>query len=107
MDARAGQRLSRYLPHVIAATALVAIGPLLFVWALSASGVLRSIPVSIVVGMALSFGAAYGGAAIWRSRLSSGDLLFGELMLWGWLRRVWIERRVNGALRLLDGLQAT
>jgi putative nucleotidyltransferase with HDIG domain len=66
----------------------------------------RSAGISVALGAALSVGASWGGSAFWRSRAGSGDILFGELMLWGWLRRAWIERQLGSALRLLDGVEA-
>lgn len=101
-----GPPLARYLPQVLVATFLVAVCPLLVVWALEAAGAFHSALVSIPLGIALSLGAAYVGGAFWRSRDGSGDLLFGELMLWGWLRRVWLERKLANAVNLLDGLDA-
>lgn len=41
------------------------------------------------------------GAALWKTRPHSEDLLFGELMLWGWVQRWRIERRLAAATDLL------
>ncbi len=43
-------------------------------------------------------------AAIWTRRPGSRDLVFAELMLWGWLRRCWTERRLAQARALYDSV---
>ena len=58
----------------------------------------------MVLGIVIAFGASYVGSTLWKSRAGSGDLLFSELMLWGWLRRLWIERRITSTIALLDGV---
>jgi len=107
MDEQNEPHLTRYLPHVAAATFLVAVCPILVVGFLRADGLFQSAILSFVLGMALSLGASYGAGAFWRSRAGAGDLLFGELMVWGWLRRWSIERRLASSVRLLDGVAGT
>jgi putative nucleotidyltransferase with HDIG domain len=94
----------RFLPQVVAATLVVAVGPIAAIWALRREGVIDSPAAAIVLGTVLAFGASYVGAALWKSRRASGDLLFSELMLWGWLRRLWLERRIRSTVTLLEGL---
>ncbi|HEX2232102.1 MAG TPA: HD-GYP domain-containing protein, partial [Thermoleophilaceae bacterium] len=61
---------------------------------------------SVLLAMALSVIAASVGSAIWMRRPGSRDLVFGDLMLWGWLRRIRAERRLAHAWELLeDGVQ--
>jgi len=49
----------------------------------------------------LSFAVATCGSAYWARRPGSRDLLFRDLMLWGWLRRLRTERRLAKATELL------
>ncbi len=109
--------IGRYLCQVVAATTLVAVCPILVVWWLRTSGAVTDAPLGMAIAIALSLGASYVGAAFWETRSSSGDVLFGELMLWGFLRRLRNERRLASAVevvgsmnqaqrRLADGLTA-
>jgi len=90
-----------YLPLVVLATFLVAVCPSILVWSLRASGAVSSIWAAVGLGAALSFAASYVGGALWKTRTHSEDLLFGELMLWGWVQRWRIERRLTIATDLL------
>jgi HD-GYP domain-containing protein (c-di-GMP phosphodiesterase class II) len=96
--------LRRHLWKVAVATFLVAVCPMLLVWRLRAAGVIASAPVGMVVAMAVSLTASYLGSAFWETRDGSGDLLFGELMVWGFVRRWRAERRLASALRLLGSM---
>lgn len=84
-------RLMKYLPHVGAATFAVAVFPFLVATRLD------SIWWSVSVGVALSALASGFGSWFWSRRPRADDLVFGDLMLWGWLRRVRIERRLARA----------
>jgi len=97
---------ARYLPHVIAATLLVAVCPVAVAWFLRARGVLSSAWVCAGLAVALSCAAAFAGSAWWQRRRRSGDLMFSELLIWGWLRRLHIEHRLASATELL-GLGAS
>ena len=55
----------------------------------------------MALAIGLSLGASYVGSAFWETRTSSGDLLFGELMVWGFIRRWRNDRRLASALQLL------
>ena len=50
--------------------------------------------------VALSLAVSSAGSAYWR-RHASGDVLFSDLLLWGWLRRRRTERRLGRADDLL------
>jgi len=91
-------RLARYLWQVAAATFLVAVCPVLAVWWLRTSGTIDTAPVGMIFAIGLSLGASYVGGAFWETRTSSGDLLFGELMVWGFVRRWLNERRLAAPL---------
>ena len=94
-------RLLRYLPHVVVATLLVAALPVLIAWELESAGLIGSTVglAAVAIGFALAF--SWAGRVLWERWRGSGDLVFGELMIWGWLRRLWIERRLANAVNLL------
>jgi HD-GYP domain-containing protein (c-di-GMP phosphodiesterase class II) len=94
-------RLSRYLLPVAAATALVVVCPVLIVWWLRATGNVASPVAGVVLGMALSLSASVLGCAYWARRTDSKDVLFSELMIWGFLRRWRSERSLASARELL------
>ncbi len=93
------------LPLVIAATFLVAVAPLLLVFSLRGSGVVTSAWVGTAIGVAVSLLASSAGATYWKTRIESRDVVFSELMLWGWVQRWRSERRLTAAADLL-GLTA-
>ncbi|HEY8769811.1 MAG TPA: HD-GYP domain-containing protein [Thermoleophilaceae bacterium] len=95
-----GQGPTRYLPQVALATFAVAGLPALIVSGLQAAVRLPAIP-AIVLAMLLSVLIARLCAAIWMRRPGSRDIVFGDLMVWGWLRRMRAERRLAEAEELL------
>ncbi len=107
MSLRTTPRVNRFLPQVAVATTLVVVVPSVIGWLLRDAGVVPSELTAVVVVVALSMLFSYLGGSIWRSRSNSGDLLFSELMVWGWLRRWWKERRLATVLLLLDGVDAS
>jgi HD-GYP domain-containing protein (c-di-GMP phosphodiesterase class II) len=91
----------RYLPHVLLATAVIAGIPVALAWILIATDTVTSPLVLILVTVAVSLLAFQLGAAVWKRHSGTGELLFGELMIWGWLRRVWSEWRLDRVARRL------
>lgn len=91
----------RHLPQMVLATTLVAALPLTISLGLRASGVISGW-VSVGLAVALSCAASSAGSAFWRKRGGHGEVLFGELLLWGWIRRWHLERELANATRLLD-----
>jgi hypothetical protein len=57
---------------------------------------------STALAVAVSVAIASAEAALWTRRSGSRDLVFADLMLWGWLRRCWTERRLAQARALYD-----
>jgi putative nucleotidyltransferase with HDIG domain len=94
-------RVKRYLAHAVIATAFVLGLPAAVVWALTPAGSLTWSIVSVPVAMLLSVVVAGAGSAIWSRRPGSRDLIFADLMLWGWVRRVRAERRLAEARKVL------
>ena len=91
----------RWLPLAIVATAFVVILPALAVWAIVPPGEAALLAVSVPLGMLLSVLAANLGTALWKRTPGSRDMVFADLMLWGWLRRSRTERRLAHAETLL------
>jgi putative nucleotidyltransferase with HDIG domain len=99
-------RTERWLPHAVVATAFVVVLPALVVWKLVPHGQPALLALSVPLGMLLSVLAAAVGGAIWKRVPGSRDLVFADLMLWGWLRRLRAERRLKHAEKLLgDGAE--
>ena len=96
-----GSAPRRQLPYMLAATFTVILLPLLLVKVAESAIGFSSPLVSIAGVVALSFVIANVGAALWARQPGSRDVVFADLMLWGWLRRMRTERRVIEVSRLL------
>jgi putative nucleotidyltransferase with HDIG domain len=82
------------LPYAIAATAAVVVLPALVVLPLAPLDGALDVLVSAVLAIGLSVAAGSGCAALWGRVPESKETVFGDLMLWRWLRREIAERRV-------------
>lgn len=91
----------RALPVVLAVTAAVAVAPILLVWGLRRAGALTSSWLALTVAVVLSLAISIGLRALWARHSRGSDLLFSELLLWGWLSHRRSERRLESAARLL------
>jgi putative nucleotidyltransferase with HDIG domain len=87
--------------YVVVATLSVAVLPVLLVSAVQALGVLRSTVAAVGIAAALSVAVTIAGSALWSRRPESRELVFADLLLWGWIRRLRTERRLADARRLL------
>ena len=96
----------RYLPLVVGATLMVAVVPVVASLSLRAFGVISSPWLSMALAGALSFVASVSASACWRKRKGQAELLFSELLLWGWVRRWRQDRKLAEAAALL-GLGAS
>ncbi|HEX2233028.1 MAG TPA: HD-GYP domain-containing protein [Thermoleophilaceae bacterium] len=99
--------LARFLPRVALATfAVLGLPAIAAAW-LQAALDLHAV-LSMLCAVLLSLIAASIGSAYWMRRPESRNLVFGDLMVWGWLRRMRAERRLSEASELLgeDGLDA-
>jgi hypothetical protein len=92
-----------YFPRVALATLVVTVLPGLVAAALQAAGVIHGWLPSAAVAVVLSMALAAVGSVWWASRPASRDIVFADLMLWGWLRRVRTERRLASARGLIGG----
>jgi hypothetical protein len=97
--ARTQLRLIRYLPYAVLATCAVTALPIGLVAAL---GVLDSAPLAISLSIAASIGIAAAGSWLWARHPGARDLVFGDLILWGYLRRLRSERTIPQMIELLE-----
>ena len=86
---------------MVVATVAVMVLPAVIVGALGALGVISSVWIGVALSALLALAATSLGSAFWRRR-ATGDALFSDLLLWGWLRRGRMERRLGRADDLLD-----
>lgn len=86
---------------MLGVTLAVAGAPIALVWSLRASGAVSSPLIGIAIGMAVSLLVSQLGCRLWGRRDGSGDVLFSELLLWGFLQRRRSERRLASALAML------
>jgi putative nucleotidyltransferase with HDIG domain len=91
----------RLPPKVIATTTLIGVAPVAAVWGLRAAGVLGSFVECAAFGALLSLFICSVAARVWERSDRAGDVLFGDLMLWGWIRREYQQRRLADAASLL------
>jgi putative nucleotidyltransferase with HDIG domain len=94
------------LTLVLGATLLVAVLPVALVWRLRVSGAIGSPLAGVFLGMALSLGISTGARALWEKHKGSEDLLFSELLLWGFVNRWVTQRRLSSALDMLGPIAA-
>jgi putative nucleotidyltransferase with HDIG domain len=85
----------------VAATAAVIVLPIGLVSLLVSDGLAASIFVTGPVAMLVSLAVSSGGSAWWKKRPGAHDLVFSDLMIWGWLRRMRTERRISRTVELL------
>ena len=86
---------------MLLATTFVAVVPLTLSLGLRADGVISSSWLSVALAIALTLGASMAGSAYWRNHGTAGEVLFSELLLWGWIRRRRHERDLANAIELL------
>jgi hypothetical protein len=87
--------------EVAVATLLVAGCPVAAVWWLRESGTVTSAPLAAMLGLALSLLASSVGTEVWERMPGSEDLVFSELMLWGYVYRRHTQRRLARTLEAL------
>jgi putative nucleotidyltransferase with HDIG domain len=90
----------RHLPQMLLATTVVAVLPLVISLGLRASGLVDGW-VSVGLAVVMSLASSTAGNAYWRKRGRNTEVLFGELLLWGWVRSWRQERELANATRLL------
>ena len=94
-------RTWRSLPLVLLVTALVAVLPIALVWELRASGAVGSAWLAVLLAGTLSLASSFAARTYWTRHPHRNDLVFSELLLWGWLSRWHTARQLENAGRLL------
>ncbi|HEX4436808.1 MAG TPA: HD-GYP domain-containing protein [Solirubrobacteraceae bacterium] len=92
--------------EVLGTTCLVVGVPVVLTWWLRSAGIVTSLPLNILVGVAASLAASELGRRVWELMPSSEDLLFNEVLLWGYIRRRRTQRRLTSAKALLGAIAA-
>ncbi|MGN6867897.1 MAG: HD domain-containing phosphohydrolase [Solirubrobacteraceae bacterium] len=90
----------RNVPQMLLATTVVAVLPLVISLGLRVSGLVSGW-VSVGLAVVMSLASSTVGSAYWRKRGRNTEVLFGELLLWGWIRSWRQERELANATRLL------
>jgi HD-GYP domain-containing protein (c-di-GMP phosphodiesterase class II) len=112
-EARRARRVSRprhliaLLPLSILATLAVIVGPVAVVTALVPDRGILWAPLAVLAAVAGSLAIASAGSWIWMRWARSREMLFAELMLWGWIRRFWVERRLARTRDLFESARAS
>jgi hypothetical protein len=91
-----------FLPHALAATTAVVgipVGAVALLFALADRQPATMAVALLAVGVAI--GVFLAGSWMWSKHSDSGDIAFGDLMIWGWLRRRSAEARLADNTRLL------
>jgi putative nucleotidyltransferase with HDIG domain len=101
-QARAAAPLSRYLPLSLLVSASIMLAPAALVAAIVPRGGALLGLASVALAVVGSLLLAGGEAALWKRCRGSRDVVFADLMLWGWARRRWAERRLARARALYD-----
>lgn len=91
-----------YLPLALLTTLVVIVLPALLVADLAPRGGLLRAALAVAAAMALSIALQSLAAALWKRRPQSRDVVFADLMLWGWMRRYWAERHVSQLQDLVE-----
>jgi putative nucleotidyltransferase with HDIG domain len=94
-------RVGRYLPLSLVVTAAVTVLPLIAVARLGPTRTPAVVAVHVLVAVVLSMLIARLIGALWSRHERSSDLVFGDLLIWGWIRRALAERRLEAASREL------
>jgi putative nucleotidyltransferase with HDIG domain len=96
------RHLKRYLPLSIFATLAVILGPVAVVSLLVPNHGILWQALAVVLAVLGSLAIASVGSRLWQRWARSREMIFAELMLWGWVRRFWIERRLGHTRDLFE-----
>jgi putative nucleotidyltransferase with HDIG domain len=97
-----GVRLTRYLPLSVGVTLAVTALPLVVISGLGPARTPLPVALHVLAAVALSVLLARLLAALWERHEQSSDLVFGDLLIWGWARRALAERRLDAATRKIE-----
>jgi HD-GYP domain-containing protein (c-di-GMP phosphodiesterase class II) len=96
----------RYLPLALLTTALVTVLPAMLVATVAPRGSPLLTAASSASAVALSIAIATAAAAVWKRHPRSRDILFADLLLWGWARRRWTEWRLSRVHELYESARS-
>ena len=105
-----GTGIGRYLPLAVLATLSVTVVPAVLANTIVPSSGPAATAGRLLCAVTLSVLIAVGEARIWRRQHGARGVMYGDLMLWGFARRLWAERRlkrVGAAYRAAVGEDAT
>jgi putative nucleotidyltransferase with HDIG domain len=85
----------RYLPVALLVTLSVAIAPALIADALIAPGGPAGTIATLICAVAISLALAAFESTAWKRLPGARGVLFSDLMLWSFARRLWAERRLK------------
>ncbi len=91
----------RYWWQAIIATSLVVVAPPMLVMWLQGVGFIDSTLLGVVGSVVGSMLASTLGATLWMQFARSNDVVFSDLLPWGFLRRVIMERRILNSAKLM------
>ncbi len=83
-----------FLPLSVLATLMVVAGPVVVVAALMPRHGMLSEVLAVLLTVGGSLAIASVSTWLWMRWPHSREVIFAELMLWGWVRRFWAERRL-------------
>lgn len=90
---------------VLLVTGTVFVLPILVVWELRSSGAVTSLWVLLLIAIVISQAVSWLLRAYWTHSMHRTDLLFSELLIWGWLWHLRRERQLASAARMLRKLE--
>ncbi len=98
------RRSWHWFPAALLVTAGIVAAPIAAVWELRRTGVVTSSWTGLVIAVALSLTVSAVLRRWWSRSSHRTDLLFSELLLWGWLSHLRSERQLADAARVLAGV---
>jgi HD-GYP domain-containing protein (c-di-GMP phosphodiesterase class II) len=100
-SSRSQLTVRRYWRQAIVATSLVVAAPPMLVMWLERMGFIDSAILGVVASVVGSMVASTLGAAIWMQFARSNDVVFSDLLPWGFLRRMTMEKRILDSTKLM------
>jgi putative nucleotidyltransferase with HDIG domain len=85
----------RYLPIAVFVTLSIAVVPAVLATALVPLGGLAGALLGVAGAVAISLAVAALESRIWKRLHAARGIVFSDLMLWGFVRRLWAERRLR------------
>ena len=96
----------RLLPQVAVATATVMVVPVGLVWWLRTAAIVTSDWLCVALAIVASAALAAAGNAYWKRCEGSERVVFSDLLVWGWIRRMRLERKLASVVELVGGARA-